>query len=99
MVFSNEKLVYESIFGKLAAESTGISQRYIIHLSMNMYIGGSEMEGPQCFLIQLIVLTNDTLAVKNGYIIISTKLLTIQQQLGHVYGETQLSVNNYRYCK
>ena len=64
-----------------------------------MCISGSEIETPQSFWIQLSIHTNYTLAVNNDYMIICTKLLTIQQQLGHVYGERQWSVNNFWSCK
>jgi len=40
-----------------------------------------------------------TLAVNNDYMIICTKLLSIKQQLGHVYGECEWSVNDLWSCK
>ena len=84
--YMNEKLVYGSTCGKLPAESAGMWQRYIIHHSQKMCISGWEIEKPQSFWMQLSIHTNYTLAVNNDYTIICTKLLPIQQQLGHDYG-------------
>jgi len=95
----NEKLVYGSTSSKLAAESAGMWQRYIIHRSENMSISGSEIAMPQSVSMKLSIHTSYTLAVDNDYMIICTILLIIQQQLGHVYGELQWSVNDIWSCK
>jgi len=60
-----------------------------------MFISGSEIEMPQSFWMQLSIHPNYALAVYNDYVIICTKLLTIQQHVGHVYGERQWSVNEF----
>jgi len=93
--YINEKLVYRSTCDKLPAESTDMWQRYMINRSENRYISGSEIEMAQSFWMQLCIHTNDLLPINNDYMIICTKLLTLQQQLGHVYGERQRSVNNF----
>jgi len=59
-----------------------------------MCISGSDIEMPQSFWIQLSIHTNYKLAANNEYMIICTKLLTIQQRLGHIYGERHWSVND-----
>jgi len=64
-----------------------------------MCISGSDIETPQSFWIQLSIDTKYKLAVNNDYMIICTKLLTIQQLLGHIYGERHWSVNNFWICK
>jgi len=92
--YIDEKWVYGSTCGKLPAESAGMWQPYVIHRSEIMCIGGSDIEMPQSFSIQLSIHTNYKLAVNNEYMIICTKLLTIQQRLGHIYRERHWSVNN-----
>jgi len=84
--YIDEKLEYGSTCGKLPAESAGMWQDYVIHRSETRCISGSKFEMTQSFWIQLSIHTNYTLAVNNDYMIICTKLLTIQQQLGHVSG-------------
>ena len=64
-----------------------------------MCISGSDIEMPQSFWIQLSIHTNYKLAVNNDCMIICTKLLTIQQLLGHIYGEGHWSVNDIWTCK
>ena len=54
---------------------------------------------PQSFWMQLSIHTNYKLAVNNNNMIICTKLLTIQQRLGHIYGEPHWSVNDFWTCK
>jgi len=94
-IYINEKLVYGSTCSKLPAESAGMSQRYNIHRSENMRFSWSENDTPQSFCMQLSIDTNCTLAVNNDYMIICTKLLSKKQQLGHVCGEYEWSVNNF----
>ena len=93
--YIDEKWVYGSTCGKLPAESAGMWQRYIIHHSEIMCISGSNIETPQSFWIQLSIHTNYNLAVNNDYMIICTKLFTIQQLWGHIYGERHWSVNDF----
>jgi len=97
--YINEKLVYGSTCSELPAERTGMSQRYVIHPSENMYFSWSEIDTPQSFCMQLSIDRNCTLAVNNDYMIICTKLLSIKQQLGHVYGECEWSINDLWSCK
>ena len=59
----------------------------------------SEFQRLQIFWMQLSIHTNDKLAVNNDNMIICTKLLTIQQLLGHIYGERHWSVNDFWTCK
>ena len=63
-----------------------------------MCISGSDIETPQSFWIQLSIHTNSILAVNNDYMIVCTKLLTIQQLLGHIYGERHGRVNDFWTC-
>jgi hypothetical protein len=56
---------------------------------------GSEIEITDRFWMQLSIHTINTLAVNDDYIIICTKLVTTQQQVGHVYCERQWSVNAF----
>jgi len=60
-----------------------------------MFIGGTDIEMTQSFWIQLSIHTHYKLAVNNDYMIMCTKLLTIQQLLGHIYGERHWSVNDF----
>jgi len=64
-----------------------------------MFFSGSQIETPQIFRMQLSSHTDYTLAVNINYMIIYTKLIIIQQQLGHGYGECQWSVNDYWSCQ
>jgi len=64
-----------------------------------MCISGSDIDTPQSSWIQLSIHTNYKLAVNNDYMIICTKLLTIQQLLGHIYRELHWSVNDFWTCK
>jgi len=82
--YSNEKLAYGSTCSELPAESTGISQCYVIHRSENMCFSRSDIDTPQRFCMRQSNEANYTLAVNNDYIIICTKLLSIKQQVGHV---------------
>jgi len=49
--------------------------------------------------MHLSIHTNDTLAVNNNYMIMGSKLLTVQQQLEPVQGEGQRSINYFRSFK
>jgi len=64
-----------------------------------MCISGSDIEMPQSFWMQLSIHTNCKLAVNNDNMIICTKLLTIEQLLGHIDGERHWSVNDCWTCK
>jgi len=64
-----------------------------------MCISGSEIETPRSIWMQLRIYTNYTLAVNHDYMITYSKLLIIHQQLGHGYGESQWSVNDYWFRK
>jgi len=64
-----------------------------------MCISGLLIETPQSFWMQLSIHTNYKLAVNNDNMIICTKLLTIQQLLGHIYGERQWRINDFSTCK
>jgi len=97
--YINEKLVYGYTFSELPAESAGMSQRYVIHHSENMSFSQSEIDTPQSFCVPLSIDTNYTLAVNNDYMIVCTKLLSIKQQLGHVYCECEWSINDFWTCK
>jgi hypothetical protein len=48
--------------------------------------------------MQLSIDTKYSLAVNNDYMIIWTKLCSINQELGHVYGGCELTVNDYWSC-
>jgi len=48
-----KKSVYGSTCSELPAESTGISQRYVIHRSENMWFSWSDIDMPQSFCMQL----------------------------------------------
>jgi len=65
----NQELVDGSTCGKLAAKCDGMWQRYVIHRSDNICRGGSEMERPQSFWMQLSMHWNDTLAASNDSMI------------------------------
>jgi hypothetical protein len=54
---------------------------------------------PQSLYMQLSIDRFCTLAVNNDYMIICTKLLSIKQELGHVYGECEPSINDLLSCK
>jgi len=82
----NWKRVYGSTCGKLPAEGAGMWQRYVIHRSEIMCIGGGDIDMPQSFWIQVSIHTNDKSAVNNDYMIICTKFCTRQQVLGYIYG-------------
>jgi hypothetical protein len=97
--FINEKLGFGFTCSELPAESAGMSQHYVIHRSENMRFSWSEIDTPQSFCMQLSIDTNYTLAVNNDYIIFCTKLYSIKQQLEHVYGVCESSVNNCWSCK
>jgi len=45
--------------------------------------------------MHLSIDTNYTLAVNNDSMIVCTKLLSIKQQLGQVYGECEWSINDF----
>jgi hypothetical protein len=64
-----------------------------------MGISGSDIETPQSFWIKLSIHNNYKLAVNTDNMIICTKLLTIEQVLGHIYGERLRSVNDFWTCK
>jgi len=49
---------------------------------------------PQSFWMQLSIPTNYKLAVNSDNMIICTKLLTIQELLGHIYGKLHGRVND-----
>jgi hypothetical protein len=49
--------------------------------------------------MKLSIDTTCTLAVNNDYMIIYSKLLSIKQLLGNVYGESKWRVNEFRSCK
>ena len=97
--YINIKLVYGSTCSELPAESSGMSQHYVIHRPENMFFSWSENDTPESCCMQLSIDTNCTLAVNNDYMINCKKLLSIKQQLGHVYGECELSVNDFWSCK
>ena len=63
-----------------------------------MCISGADIDTPQSFWIQLSIHTNYRVAVNNDYMIICTKLLTIQQVLQYIYGERQWGVNDFWTC-
>lgn len=94
--YNNEKLVYGSICSKLPAECTGIWKCYLINCSENMYSGGSELERPQSFWMQLRIHTNDTWAVTNNYLSMCRKSLPIPQLLERIEDDRYWSVNNFR---
>jgi hypothetical protein len=97
--YINEKLGYWSTCSELPAESTGMSQHYVIHCSENMCVSWTEIDTRQSFCMQLSIDTNYTLAVNNKYMIICTKLCYIKEQLEHFYGECESSVNNCWSCE
>jgi len=97
--YMNEKFVTRSICSTLAAERPAMWKLYLIHQSQNMCSSGSEIEILQIFCMQFSIHTNNMLAVNNDYMIMCINLLTIQQQLGHVSGERQRSVDNFKSFK
>jgi hypothetical protein len=49
--------------------------------------------------MQLSIDSNYTLAANNDYMIVYTKLLSIEQHFGQVYGECEWSANDFSSCK
>jgi len=97
--YIDNKVVYGPRCSKLPAEWAGMWMRYTIHRSENKCCSGSEIERPQSLWIQLCIYTTEMLGVKIDYIIMWTKLETIQQQVEHVWSERQLSINDFRSVK
>jgi len=79
--YIQDKLAFQSIWNKLPAERTGMSKWYLINRSQTMFSSGSAIGRPHRFWMELSICTNDTLPVKNNYMIMFIKSLTIQQQL------------------
>jgi len=76
--YINPKLAYKSTYRELPAESAGMCAGYVIHHSDNMYGGGSQIERPRKFWMEMIIHRNDLLVVNNHYLIHIIQLLNIQ---------------------
>jgi len=63
---------------ELPGESTGMHAGYIIHQSDNMSGGGSEIQLPRRFWMDMIIHRNDALVVKNHCFIHIIQLLNVQ---------------------
>jgi hypothetical protein len=74
----NLTLAQKSTYREFPAESAPQRAAYLITHSGNVFGGGSQFERPQRVWIEMIIHTNDSLAVNYYYLIHFTQLLNIQ---------------------
>ena len=76
--YINQKLARISTYRELPAASARMLTGYVIHYSDNVCGGGSEIERPRRFRMQMIIHRNDSLAVNNHYLIHIIRILNMK---------------------